>query len=111
MRTLTGLLILVATCGLAFSQSPSVGKPLTEPSAHLSDFQAIEFRRYITKEGERRHFTTYFESFFPEALEQTGAIVAGSFFERKNQNGFTWIRGFHTIEARAVSNANFYYGP
>jgi hypothetical protein len=25
--------------------------------------------------------------------------------------GFTWIRGFHTIEARAVVNAEFYYGP
>ena len=111
MRTLTELLVFVAACGLAFAQSPSTGKLLTEPSAHLSDFQALEFRRYIVKERERKHFTTYFESYFPEALEQTGAIVAGSFSERKNQNGFTWIRGFHTIEARAISNAQFYYGP
>jgi hypothetical protein len=111
MRTLTGFFTLAAVCGLAFSQSPSPGKPLTEPSAHLSDFQAIEFRRYITKAGERKHFAEYFESYFPEAMEQTGAIAAGSFFERKNQNGFTWIRGFHTIESRAVDNAEFYYGP
>lgn len=111
MRILTGVLVLVAVCGLVFAQSPSATKPLIEPSAHLSDFQVIEFRRYTTKEGERKHFTVYFESFFPEALEQTGAIVAGSFFERKNQNGFIWIRGFHTIEARAVDNAEFYYGP
>lgn len=39
------------------------------------------------------------------------AIAAGSFFERKNQNGFTWIRGFHAIEAHAVANTAFYYGP
>jgi hypothetical protein len=44
-------------------------------------------------------------------MEQTGAIAAGSFFERKRQNSFTWIRSFHTIEARAVANAAFYYGP
>ena len=111
MRILTGLLTLVAVCDLALAQCPSAGKPLTEPSAHLSDFQAIEFRRYTIKEGERKHFAEYFESYFPEAMEQTGAIAAGSFFERKNHNGFTWIRGFHTIEARAVENAAFYYGP
>ena len=111
MRTLTEFLVFVAACGLAFSQSPSAEKSLTEPSAHLSDFQAIEFRRYIVKEGERKHFAEYFETFFPEAMQQTGAIAAGSFFERKNQNGFTWIRGFHTIEARAVNNGQFYYGP
>jgi hypothetical protein len=111
MRIFTGLLTLIAVCSLAFSQSTSPATPLTDPSAHLSDFQAIEFRRYTIKEGERKHFAQYFESYFPEAMEQTGAIVAGSFFERKNQNGFTWIRGFHTIEARAVENGAFYYGP
>ena len=53
----------------------------------------------------------YFETYFPEAIEQTGAIVAGSFFERNHPNGFTWIRGFHTMEARAIDDALFYYGP
>lgn len=110
MRIATGILTLIAVCELAFAQSPSPTS-VTEPSAHLSDFQAIEFRRYTIKEGERKHFAEYFESYFPEAMEQTGAIAAGSFFERKNQNGFTWVRGFHTIEARAVENAAFYYGP
>jgi hypothetical protein len=111
MRIFIGLPILIAICTLAVAQSPSAVKPLTEPSAHLSDFQAIEFRRYTIKEGERKHFAQYFESFFPEAMEQIGAVAAGSFFEREKQNGFTWIRGFHTIEARAIDNAEFYYGP
>ncbi len=111
MRFLIELLTVIAVCNLMVAQSSQpAAKALTEP-AHLNDFQDIEFRRYTIKEGERQHFAQYFESYFPEAFEQLGAIAAGSFFERGNQTGFTWIRGFHTIEARAVVNAAFYYGP
>ena len=78
---------------------------------HLIDFQVIEFRRYIVKEGEREHFAEYFESYFPEAFQQLGAIAFGQFFERKNPVGFTWIRGFKNTDARAIINAGFYYGP
>ena len=81
-----------------------------EHEARLHDFQTIEFRRYTVKPGERRHFAQYFDTYFPEAFQQLGAIAAGSFFERKNPNGFTWIRGFHTMDDRAVENAAFYYG-
>jgi hypothetical protein len=109
--SLIGLMSAILICDLAIGQSQSTGRPSIDPTARLSDFQAIEFRRYTIKDGERKHFAEYFESYFPEAMEQTGAIAAGSFFERKNQNGFTWIRGFHTIEDRAVENAAFYYGP
>jgi hypothetical protein len=112
MRFLIEFLTIIAVCSLTVAQSAQpTAKGSTESSAHLNDFQAIEFRRYTIKEGEREHFAQYFESYFPEAFEQLGAIAAGSFFERKNQLGFTWIRGFHTIEARAVVNAAFYYGP
>ena len=112
LRFVAGIVSLVTVCNLTVAQSAQPApKATTEPSAHLSDFQAIEFRRYIIKPGEREHFAQYFESYFPEAFQQLGAIAAGSFFERKNQSGFTWIRGFHTIEARAVANAAFYYGP
>src|SRR6266536_3359468 len=78
---------------------------------HLNDFQVIEFRRYIIKEGEREHFAEYFESYFPEAFQQLGAIAFGQFFERKNPVRFTWIRGFKNTDARAIINAGFYYGP
>jgi hypothetical protein len=77
---------------------------------HLNDFQVIEFRRYQTTPGARENFATYFESFFPEAFEQLGAIVFGEFFER-GRDGFTWLRGYHDIYARAPVNAAFYYGP
>lgn len=78
---------------------------------HLGDFQAIEFRRYVTTEGERDHFAAYFESFFPEAFEQLGAIAFGSFYERGTTTHFTWLRGFHTIFDRPIVNGAFYYGP
>lgn len=82
----------------------------TDHIEHLKDFQVIEFRRYTIKEGEREHFARYFESFFPEAFQQIGAIAFGQFFERGNATGFTWIRGFKNTDARGTGNAAFYYG-
>jgi NIPSNAP len=78
---------------------------------HLNDFQVIEFRRYTVKQGEREHFAEYFETYFPEAFQQMGAIAFGQFFERKNPVGFTWMRGFKNTDARAIINSSFYYGP
>lgn len=78
---------------------------------HLKDFPVIELRRYRIKEGEREHFAEYFESFFPEAFEQIGAIAFGQFFERNDGTRFTWLRGFHTLEDRAALNGAFYDGP
>jgi hypothetical protein len=78
---------------------------------HLTDFPVIEFRRYTIREGERQHFAQYFESYFPEAFEQLGALAIGHFLERKNRMGFTWMRAFHSMDDRAKINANFYYGP
>ena len=111
MRFLSGLLAVIAVCNLTLAQTnQTTGKAFLENSQHVNDFQAFEFRRYTIKEGEREHFAQYFESYFPEAFQQLGAIAAGSFFERRNHYGFTWIRGFHTIEDRAVANTSFYYG-
>jgi len=78
---------------------------------HLKDFQVIEFRRYTIKEGERKHFAEYFESYFPEAFEQLGAIAFGQFLERDNRSRLTWFRGFHTLGDRAAVNGAFYDGP
>lgn len=78
---------------------------------HLKDFPVVEFRRYKIKEGERENFARSFESFFPEAFQQIGAIAFGQFFERGNPTGFTWIRGFKNTDARGTGNACFYYGP
>ena len=97
--------------GVSAGDSQDSGSLSMDTVKHLEDFQAIEFRRYVTTEGERDHFAAYFESFFPEAFEQLGAIAFGSFYERGTTIHFTWIRGFHTVFDRPVVNGAFYYGP
>lgn len=77
----------------------------------LGSFPVVELRRYTTRAGARQRFARYFETFFPEAFEQLGAVVAGSFLERGDGCGFTWIRGFHDLDARAVVCGAFYDGP
>jgi hypothetical protein len=85
--------------------------PMMESVRHLQDFQVVEFRRYLVKDGESVHFAKYFESYFPEAFEQLGAMVFGQFLDRDSPNQFVWLRGFKDISARAIVNAAFYYGP
>ena len=77
----------------------------------VKDYRDIEFRRYTIKDGERAHFAEYFDTYFPEAMQQLGAIAAGDFLDRGNANLFTWIRGFHDMDERARVNSAFYYGP
>ncbi len=85
--------------------------PAASAVAHLGDFPVVEFRRYTIKKEERQHFADYFESFFPEAFEQLGAIAFGQFLERDDPARFTWIRGFHSLDERAAVNGAFYDGP
>jgi hypothetical protein len=89
------------------SKTDSTGQQ-TKP---LKDFQVIEFRRYKIKGGERESFARYFETYFPEAFQQMGSIIFGQFLERRKQDRFTWIRGFHDMEARKTLNQGFYTGP
>jgi hypothetical protein len=77
----------------------------------MCDFPVIEFRRYTTVPGQRDNFARYFETLFPEAFQQLGAMALGQFGERDNENGFIWLRGFRSYEDRAIVNAAFYYGP
>ena len=90
---------------------PRTESPSMESVAHLQDYQVVEFRRYVTTHGQRGTFVRYFDSYFPEAFEQLGAMVFGQFTERDDPDRFTWIRGFRDINARPVVNAAFYYGP
>jgi hypothetical protein len=77
----------------------------------MDTYPVIEFRRYTTVEGGQAAFTRYFETLFPEAFQQLGALALGQFTERGNPNSFLWLRGFGSWEQRAVANAAFYYGP
>jgi hypothetical protein len=104
------ILWLTALCQVSLAQNDGLlDKALMEHNPRLSDFPVIEFRRYTIKEGQRKAFTQYFDTFFPEAFQQLGTIVSASMLERKNQSGFIWIRGFHTLDDRAILNGNFYF--
>jgi hypothetical protein len=74
-------------------------------------FDVIELRRYTIQPGQRENFADYFDAYFPEAFQQLGAIAFGQFFERDKPSMFTWLRGFRDLDARAVVNSAFYYGP
>ncbi|HTD06280.1 NIPSNAP family protein [Undibacterium sp.] len=116
IRLLIAALISSGLCAAARAQ-PITEKmmdniqPLPLAPNVNQDYQVVEFRRYTIKSGGREQFARYFESYFPEAFQQLGAIAFGQFFERGHGNGFTWIRGFPSMEARAIANSAFYYGP
>ena len=104
------LSFVVGSMAQAQSESGS-GNQRGVPGMRREGFQVVELRRYITKEGERDHFVRTFESYFPEAFQQLGAIAFGQFLERGNPASFFWLRGFKDIDARAIVNSAFYYGP
>ena len=111
LRLLMPILLIAVSVAIFAETTRNKETEAMDRTKHLTDFQVIEFRRYTIKDGEREHFAEYFESYFPEAFQQMGAIAFGQFFERKNPVGFTWMRGFKNTDARAVINAGFYYGP
>src|SRR6266536_2970463 len=92
----TSLLITLGTTAFAEPNQKTEKKPMDHVK-HLGDFQVIEFRRYIVKEGERQHFAEYFESYFPDAFQQMGAIAFGLFFLRKNPPPFSSLFPFTTL--------------
>ncbi|MES2318942.1 MAG: NIPSNAP family protein [Pseudomonadota bacterium] len=75
------------------------------------DCTVIELRRYSLVEGSAERFSRSFETWFPEAFQQLGALVLGHFFERGPVERFTWLRGYPDMAARAAVNTAFYDGP
>lgn len=71
----------------------------------------IELRRYTIAPGARQRFARRFESFFPEAFQQLGALAFGQFFERAQADRFTWLRGYPDMATRLAANTAFYDGP
>src|SRR5437667_12343164 len=85
-----------AAVGLTPAEQRQPANQIMNDTNPLSSFQVIEFRRYTIKEGERENFITYFETFFPEAFEQLGALALGQFRERGNASGFVWWGDVYT---------------
>src|SRR5262249_5171929 len=71
----------------------------------------IEFRRYKIRATDREDFSRRFDAWFPEALQQLGAVVIGQFLERNDPAGFAWFRGYRDMDARLAANTAFYDGP
>ena len=112
MRRYLTTIVLITLSAATFAQTNQDTKnKAMDRVKHLKDFQVVELRRYTIKEGGREHFSEYFDTYFPEAFQQMGAILFGQFLERQNPTGFTWLRGFKNTDARAIINASFYYGP
>jgi hypothetical protein len=74
------------------------------------DWRVLELRRYTLRPGTREAFVAEFERHFPNAFLQSGAMLAGHFLDRDRPVGFTWLRAFRSMPARAIANAAFYYG-
>lgn len=109
---LVALLIASPAAFAAASSPPTCTEhgPGMDNVSHLTGYEVVELRRYPVAPGQRHRFVSYFDAWFPQAFEQLGAIVSGEFYERDSHN-FTWLRGFHTPEDRAIVDASFYYGP
>jgi hypothetical protein len=75
------------------------------------EFPVVELRRYIIQPGERARFALCFDAYFPEAFQQTGAIIFGQGLERGNDTWFTWLRGYPSYHARAEGMWAVYNGP
>jgi len=114
-RNILALCILLIASPASFAAAPPgpgcTGGGAMDDTAQLGHFDVIELRRYPVAAGQRPTFAQYYEAWFPAAFQQLGILVFGEFFERGAQNNFTWIRGFHTVQDRAIGNAQFYYGP
>jgi hypothetical protein len=74
-------------------------------------YPVIELRRYTLVEGAAARFSRYFETWFPEAFQQLGALALGHFLERGATTRFTWLRAYPDMAARAAVNTAFYDGP
>lgn len=79
--------------------------------ARAIGYPVIELRRYTLVEGAAKRFSRSFETWFPEAFQQLGALVLGHFFERGEVERFTWLRGYPDMAARLAVNTAFYDGP
>ncbi len=82
-----------------------------DDTTQANGYEVIELRRYTISSGERTHFASYFDTYFPEAFQQLDAIVLGQGLERDAAAGFTWLRGFRHLDERVRVNTAFYEGP
>jgi hypothetical protein len=109
-QAILGCIGTISTLAKAPTSLSATNEAMNDLS-HLGRFDVVEFRRYTIKPGHRDEFVKYFDTFFPEAFQQLGALALGQFCERSDKSRFTWMRGFHTLNDRPIANSAFYFGP
>lgn len=72
---------------------------------HLTVF---ELRNYQMQTGRRDALIEMFEDHFIESQEERGSHVIGTFRNLEDPDRFVWIRGFETMESRALALDSFY---
>lgn len=85
--------------------------PASVPTQRNAPFTVFELRRYLIASGARQRFARRFETWFPDAFQQLGALAFGQFFEREQPDRFTWLRGYRDMPSRLEVNTTFYDGP
>lgn len=105
------LLSLLSTVVLPVNAAENARQADLQSVSHLNNYQVVELRRYDIAPGQRARFVRYFDTYFPEAFEQVGCMVFGQFYDRVAPTRFTWLRGFKDMNARAIADSQFYYGP
>lgn len=106
------VMVWIAPMGVdAHAASATSGESqMVDQLPYSNGYRVIELRRYTIKSGQRDHFARYFDTWFPEAFQQLGALAIGQFLEQEKADGFTWIRAFKSIDDFAIAKSAFYYG-
>ena len=71
----------------------------------------VELRQYTLHPGKRDVLIEFFEKYFIEKQEETGAELIGQFRDLQNPDLFVWLRGFPDMETRGLMLEEFYSSP
>lgn len=93
------------------SSTQAAPAPASSPARSNPPFTVFELRRYLIAPGARQRFARRFETWFPDAFQQLGALAFGQFLEREKADRFTWLRGYRDMPSRLAVNTAFYDGP
>jgi hypothetical protein len=71
----------------------------------------LELRQYKLVTGKEAEFVQLFDREFVDTQEALGIRLVGQFTDHDTPDRFTWFREFPTMEVRAKSLNDFYFGP
>jgi hypothetical protein len=71
----------------------------------------LELRQYTLRPGQRDTLIDLFDGSLVEPQEAAGMAILGQFRDLEDPDRFVWLRGFPSLERRALSLQAFYGGP